>query len=303
MLKVLTKNGLKSSNEQAIKLKSNFKGWYCKQTNYIIDAGWWEVGTSVCRTPYPVSIDDFTEPKAIICPNENCFCSTDIAMPKGKTEDHLLMIDNLKIKGKLELNDDIYAIAGDDCVTVDYYTDRRCNFSCSYCDPRSHNYDGAWTSLEKMQYAWTKVNPQNVKKIVVSGGEPTLVPHYMKFIQWLREKEPEATIWTLTNGTKTVSYFKELNNYSNINFSIHPEFINDRYINKLKRFCADVNLPCKIKVMYLPKYEDLVKSILETFKGKFEKVYTILVPLWDMNNEMKLINYTPEQLEFIHAPQ
>ena len=62
-------------------------------------------------------------------------------------------------------------------------------------------------------------------------------------------------------------------------------------------------MPCKIKVMYLPKYEDLVKSILETFKGKFEKVYTILVPLWDMNNEMKIINYTPEQLEFIHASQ
>ena len=125
----------------------------------------------------------------------------------------------------------------------------------------------------------------------------------MDFIQWLREKEPEATIWTLTNGTKTVSYFKELNKYSNINFSIHPEFINKRYINKLERFCEEVNLPCKIKIMYLPKYEELVSEIYSIFKGKFEKVYAIIVPLWDMNNEMKLINYTPEQLEFIHASQ
>ena len=105
MLKVLTNNGLKFCNDQIIKDRTNFKGWYCQQTNYIIDAAWWEVGTAVCRTPYPVSIDEYSGPKAIICPNDNCFCGTDIAMPKGKTEDHLLMLHNMKTKDKLEPED------------------------------------------------------------------------------------------------------------------------------------------------------------------------------------------------------
>ena len=234
MYKVLTNNGLKFCNDQSIKNRTNFKGWHCKQTNYIIDAGWWEVGTAVCRTPYPVSIDEYTEPKTIICPNENCFCGTDIAMPKGKTEDHLLMLYTMRMKGKLEPDDNIYAVTSDDGVAVDYYTDRKCNFSCSYCDPRSHNFEGAWSSLERMQEAWTKVNPLNVKRITISGGEPTLIPHYIDFVKWLKEKEPNAIIWTLTNGSRTTSYLHELNELSHINFSIHPEFINDRYINKLE---------------------------------------------------------------------
>ena len=303
MLKVLTDHGLKSCDDQTIKNRTNFKGWHCKQTNYIIDAGWWEVGTAVCRTPYPVSIDEYTEPKTIVCPNENCFCGTDIAMPKGRTEDHLLMIDNMRLKGKLEPHDKIYAVTSDVGVAVDYYTDRKCNFSCSYCDPRSHNYTGTWSSLERMQEAWTKVNPLNVKKITISGGEPTLIPHYIDFVKWLKEKEPEATIWTLTNGTKQVSYLKELNKLSLINFSIHPEFINDRYINKLERFCEEVNLPCKIKIMYLPKYEELISKVYARFKGKFKNVHTLTAPLWDMDNDMNLMNYTPKQFDFVHATQ
>jgi len=304
VLKVLTKDGLKYCNDQTIKTRTNFKGWHCRQTNYIIDAGWWEVGTSVCRTPYPVSIDDFTEPKEIICPNENCFCGTDIAMPKGKTEDHMLMVPiYTDVKGKLKPDDEVLAVWGEDGVSVDFYTDRKCNFRCSYCDPRSHNYKGDLTSLERMQEAWNKVNPLNVKKIIISGGEPTLIPRYIDFVKWLKEKEPEAIIWTLTNGTKQVSYLRELNKLSLINFSIHPEFINHRYINKLKRFCEEVNLPCKIKIMYLPKYEELITEIYSMFKGRFEKVYVMTVPLWDMNNNMNLMKYSPEQLDFIHATQ
>jgi organic radical activating enzyme len=304
MLKVLTKNGLKSCDDQSIKTRTNFKGWHCKQTNYIIDAGWWEVGTSVCRTPYPVSIDDFTEPKEIICPNENCFCGTDIAMPKGKTEDHMLMVPIYSsVKGKLKPDEEILAVWGDGGVVVDYYTDRKCNFSCSYCDPRSHNYTGQLTSLERMKEAWLKVNPQRVNKINISGGESTLIPYFIDFVKWLKDKEPKAMIWTLTNGTRQVPYLRELNKYSLINFSIHPEFINDRYINKLERFCEEIKLPCKMKIMYLPKFEDLVNKVYDRFKNKFNKLYVKTVPLWDMNNEMNLMKYTPEQLDFIHATQ
>ena len=303
MLKVLTNNGLKSCNDQTIKDRTNFKGWYCRQTNYIIDAAWWEVGTAVCRTPYPVSIDEYSGPKAIMCPNDNCFCGTDIAMPKGKTEDHLLMLHCMKTKDKLEPEDKIYAIDSDEGRVVDYYTDRKCNFSCSYCDPRSHNYTGELTSLERMKEAWTKVNPQNVSKINISGGESTLIPHYLDFVKWLKQREPQAIIWTLTNGTRQVPYLRELNRYSLLNFSIHPEFINDRYIDKIERFCEEIQLPCKMKIMYLPKFEDSVDKIYKRFKDKFKKLYVKTVPLWDMHNNMKLMNYTPEQFEFIHATQ
>ena len=94
-------------------------------------------------------------------------------------------------------------------------------------------------------------------------------------VKWLKEKEPNAIIWTLTNGSRTTSYLHELNELSHINFSIHPEFINDRYINKLERFCEKVNLPCKIKIMYLPKYEELITQVYTRFNKKFKKILRV----------------------------
>ena len=44
-------------------------------------------------------------------------------------------------------------------------------------------------------------------------------------------------------------------------------------------------------------------KIYKRFKDKFKKLYVKTVPLWDMHNNMKLMNYTPEQFEFIHATQ
>ena len=58
-----------------------------------------------------------------------------------------------------------------------------------------------------------------------------------------------------------------------------------------------------MKIMYLPKFEDLVNKVYDRFKNKFNKLYVKTVPLWDMNNEMNLMKYTPEQLDFIHATQ
>ena len=55
--------------------------------------------------------------------------------------------------------------------------------------------------------------------------------------------------------------------------------------------------------MYLPKYEELIKQVYTRFKEKFKKVYAMTVPLWDMDNNMKLMNYTDDQFKFIHATQ
>ena len=176
--------------------------------------------------------------------------------------------------------------------------------SCSYCDPRSHNYKGEWMTLDKMKEAWNKVNPTNVKKINISGGESTLIPHYIEFVKWLREKEPKAMIWTLTNGTKQVPYLHELNKISCINFSIHFEFINERYIDKLKRFCdTHEGLPCKIKVMFLPKYEHMVKKFIELFYKKYKKIHLKITPLWDKSNNMNLLDYNSEQFKMIYEVQ
>ena len=55
--------------------------------------------------------------------------------------------------------------------------------------------------------------------------------------------------------------------------------------------------------MYLPKYEELITKVYARFKGKFENVHTLTAPLWDMDNEMNLMNYTPKQFDFVHATQ
>lgn len=117
-------------------------------------------------------------------------------------------------------------------------TGPRCNFDCSYCPPRLHDKVSPHKSLEQLQKMWTdivaKTAHRNKKyRVEFTGGEVTLNPNFLPFVQWLRENYNEILeeIFVSTNGTASVEYYKKLIQLVNgISFSSHFEFAN---FNKL----------------------------------------------------------------------
>ena len=65
--------------------------------------------------------------------------------------------------------------------------------------------------------------------LVVLGGEPTMNPDLIPFLQWItQEMEPSnIVIAVITNGTATVEYYQTLIEHADIGFSTHSEFMNE----------------------------------------------------------------------------
>ena len=281
MLKVLTDKGLKTATVNQLKRQTNFKGWICEPSQYVIDIEKWTVRQTVCGSPEEQSIDDFTPIKRQICEKTNCFCGNDIEMRKGINEDYLKLIKHAPEKLEPFKNEKILAIDNENRVNVNFYTEKRCNFSCSYCEPENHTSD-AHLDIELYKKAWRKINPRNVRTINISGGEPTLNKNYIEFVKWLKGNNPYARVSTSTNGTKSAEYLNHLNVYSHLAISIHFEFIGDTYIQKLKRFLdgrGSNKKSVRLKCMLHPEKVSRVKEFISHFRSYIDIDLTV-TPLW-----------------------
>ena len=118
----------------------------------------------------------------------------------------------------------------------------RCNFACSYCPDVWHDKTSAHKTLDELQQAWRRLmkSLEKVEKqivLTVLGGEPTMNPNLIPFLQWIRKdwNYLNVIISVMTNGTATVEYYQTLIEHANIGFSTHSEFMNEA------KFFATVN--------------------------------------------------------------
>jgi len=300
MLRVLTPQGIKIvPSVSQLKQNTNFKGWICQPNQYVIDVQKWTVRQTVCGFPEEQSIDDFEPVEEVICPNTNCFCGNDIEMRKGKTEDHLKLIKDKVVKIEPYRGEELLAIDNENKVNVNFYTEKKCNFSCSYCEPENHTYEHS-IDIEKYKQAWRIVNPRNVHTINISGGEPTLNKKYIDFIKWLKGNNPYSRISTSTNGTKSASYLAHLNRYSHLSVSIHFEFVGESYFQKLEQFLrnrGDNKKSIRFKCMLHPGRFNQVKNFLNRFKGYPELDMTV-TPLWKVGTK-EIMKYDEEMWSIV----
>jgi MoaA/NifB/PqqE/SkfB family radical SAM enzyme len=201
-------------------------------------------------------------------------------MRKGKTKDYLKLLKHAPDKVDPYKGEKILAIDNENRVNVNFYTEKRCNFACSYCEPENHTSTQI-IDIEKYKEAWRTINPRNVSTINISGGEPTLNKNYIDFVKWLKGNNPYARISTSTNGTKSAEYLNHLNTYSHLAISIHFEFITDRYISKLHRFLNSRNdkKSVRLKCMLHPEKVPQVKSFVAQFR-KYRDLDMTVTPLW-----------------------
>ena len=98
-------------------------------------------------------------------------------------------------------------------VYVDWDMSSRCNFNCHYCSPESHDNK---INFPKISDAISLVNKittefQGVKEFAVYnllGGEPTIWNQLPEFSKYVKKVNSNNIIQLLTNGNKTVGWWR-----------------------------------------------------------------------------------------------
>ena len=106
-----------------------------------------------------------------------------------------------------------------------------CNHDCSFCGAQHKDGSQRWFSLEKYkEYTDKLVASCNGSPfwIQITGGEPTLYPELLPLLQYMKEKG--AMISLLSNGSRTLRWWKELRDANVLDYlfiTYHSEQTND----------------------------------------------------------------------------
>jgi organic radical activating enzyme len=324
---LLTEDGIRQILLADLKFHTSVKGWICNTGNYVYNLIMDDnsfVSNTICRAidDYPV-IDIKTLPKFnreyAVCPKENCYCGMDIGIPKGKTIEHVL---NLKQEfNKIENvnsipwynNETILAFGLSDflsnrMVHVDWFLGKRCNFDCVYCSSTIHDNHSSYPSLEKLvdyyNYLTETIttNEKNRKTVsyIFGGGEPTLIPNYLKFLEHIKnDNRFNSEIRTLTNLTVNADKLYKLNQLSDITFSVHLAYITEKFTSKIERFLLSRDETSKsltVKFMYDKHYNYKINDIVSILK-KYSNLNYNVTPLHNKSDK-KLFTYDEKDKEY-----
>lgn len=324
---LLTEEGIRQILLADLKFFTGVKGWICNTGNYVYNLIMDEksfVSNTICRAvdDYPI-IDIKTTPKFnteyAVCPKENCYCGMDIGIPKGKTINHIIelkkqfnAIENIKSIPWYS-NETILAFGLSDFLTnrmvhVDWFLGKRCNFDCFYCSPSIHDNHSPYPSLDKLTdyYCYLTdtiaANEKNKKTIsyIFGGGEPTLIPEYLQFLQHIKsDVRFNSEIRTLTNLTGNPDKLYKLNQLSDITFSVHLAYMNEKFIYKIDHFLNlrdNTSKSLTVKFMYDSAHSDIILKIIDILK-KYNNLNYSVTPLHNKTDK-KLYQYTDKDKEY-----
>jgi MoaA/NifB/PqqE/SkfB family radical SAM enzyme len=182
-----------------------------------------------------------------------------------------------------------------------------CNQACSYCPDFLHNGKYANSSApsnEDIDVFLLKLidiskSYSTKLSLTIGGGEPTLHEYLPDIVSKMK---PYADINFITNGTRNVSWWKNLEHLPDyVTISIHPEYYDKTKIriNDLANYLTDNGVEVAFNLMALPSKWDIVLSILNDLEDKFKP---LLIPKMIQVMgvfERPLLSYTHEQLNFI----
>ena len=191
-------------------------------------------------------------------------------------------------------------------VYVDWDMSSRCNYSCYYCTPESHDgkinfpkFENTIALVDKIQTEYSKVKDFAVYNLL--GGEPTIWNELPQFSEYVKTVNPKNIIQLLTNGNKTLQWWKRTAPYiDKVVVTIHVahvdivelvhkfnELANDMYID----FQVAIDIQCFNKCIeyYNYAYNNLHKNICLYPK-----------PLRTLLSHPDLMPYTQEQQNILN---
>ena len=237
---VKTDTGLYRTDFQVLKRMklTNFMDWFCDLEKYnIIVSPQKQIYRSICRNI------------GTTCRKINCWCGIDIEIPKAINEQTLRIFESQILDSDLLSlpeyeSGEIIAVAESNKITenvlpLDWSPTKRCNYDCSYCPPTVHDNHSPLPDLAELKQMATDIlSPHKNRRvrISISGGEPTLWPDLLLFVQHLDSMLKRKRIRIMTNGTASIQRLIELQQYSRLIVSLHHEYVSDKLLNKFLDF-------------------------------------------------------------------
>jgi|APSaa5957512622_1039677.scaffolds.fasta_scaffold32156_2 organic radical activating enzyme len=127
---------------------------------------------------------------------------------------------------------------------VEFYITNVCNFNCTHCN-RFNNYQFSgqqkWDDYKDIYREWS--NKLDLPRVSILGGEPTLNPTFMDWVNGVRELWPETSIEITTNGTRfkfwpelyqTIIDHRKKGGQTFISIGVHNKDRKDEMIQEIK---------------------------------------------------------------------
>jgi cyclic pyranopterin phosphate synthase len=154
-----------------------------------------------------------------------------------------------------------------------------CNFRCQYCLPNGYCGSGEsrenFLSLNEIKQLLNGLSLLGLKKVRLTGGEPTLRKDFLEIVKVVKAVQSIETIALTTNG---YSFFKNALNYQNAgitNVTISLDSLTESRFQKITQ---------------TPFYAQVIQSIEKAISLQFESVKVNAVLLRGLND-------TPEETQ------
>jgi len=264
-----------------------FKGWHCaiKSNNYHL--GFRDLYTGFCKQNVrigdileDVHSIDFTD-DTVVCEQDRCVCYSDFHTVKTNPGREPFV--------KLEpIIDKLY---------FSWSPFFKCNFSCDYCSPDSH--EGDMPDKELLENIFNKLCFLIGKRKITFtfiGGEATLSRSLIDWVKKLKQLNPRNEVVVLTNGSRSLSYLSKVSEYAQLDFSIHL------HQEKLLHLAAKINKLSKLPNIIPPKVQILFPA------NETKNLKLFISSLTDINYHTRVTllkihrpDFKPEQYEYTQA--
>lgn len=206
---------------------------------------------------------------------------------------------------------------------VTWDTGRRCNYDCSYCPVHRHDNFSKHATLDELkqntdflfEYIDTYMQYRSFKfaSISFTGGEPTVNPNFIPFIQYLKTEYEskykdrwDANFALTSNGAMSEKMaIKVMENMKHITVSYHAESdqkLKDQVRARILQFHKDgpsYNMTLSINVMFHAAYFDECKELCEFLDEHGVKYVPRIIGEEPDSRSNFAHQYTVEQLDYI----
>lgn len=200
--------------------------WYCPLPfkHAFVDS----TGISVCcKTPrQPVDLEQWSHNPYLINFQEKILSGQPPQECKGCTQQEQITGGSLRIDSLQDYNHQQFTTSSIDF--VDYRANNVCNFRCRSCEPRfSHGIanetknntvlqkfypvlDQKVVSVTDTNIEWIRQNLPQIKRLMLTGGEPTLMPEIRVLVERIVYDKLDTSIMITTNGSFDSDFWCEL---------------------------------------------------------------------------------------------
>lgn len=166
------------------------------------------------------------------------------------------------------MNDIVRCSSNWSITRINWHVTDWCNYNCSYChaaNTLTNNFRVEAHSTEyKMVLARLKLLDKPFEVCLV-GGEPTLHPNIHEILTELTSMTNMHRVWFFTNLSRSIKFLKSITEINNEKLtmyaSYHPEYHNDKFIEKCLELKCSVHISLVSDEQYWPRTIELIEIL------------------------------------------